>query len=340
MKVLYLHQYFNTPTMSGSTRSYYMAKQLVQSGHQVRMITSWRNLDNDMRRSWFNTDEDGVDVHWVPIEYSNHLSYFARIIAFMKFAWSSYLKASSLEADVVFATSTPLTIAIPAVFVSKKKKVPLVFEVRDLWPGIPISVGALKNPILKLSAHWLEKWAYNHSTAIVALSPGMKEGIVRQGFPQNKIAVIPNISNIDEFKSDRYQVEEFRTSRAWLQDRPLLIYIGTFGFINGLSYLIELAHEIDAIDSEIRILLIGEGKEYGLLEQLARKLSVLNKNLFIEKNIAKNLVPAALGAADISFSSFVDNKMMWANSANKFFDSIASGTPVALNYGGWQKRPS
>jgi hypothetical protein len=150
MRILYLHQYFNTPKMSGGTRSYEMARRLVKMGHDVHMVTSYREETN--HTDWFTTIEDGITVHWLPLLYSNKMNYTQRIKAFVNFAVKSSIKAVSMKADIIFATSTPLTIAIPAVIASKRQKIPLVFEVRDLWPELPIAMGALKNPIARFLA--------------------------------------------------------------------------------------------------------------------------------------------------------------------------------------------
>lgn len=132
MRITYLHQYFNTPEMSGGTRSYEMARKLVAMGHEVNMITSWR--ENDGKTDWFETEEAGIHVHWIPVPYSNKMGFYERLRAFTKFAVYSSLKAIQLKSDIIFATSTPLTIAIPGVIASKINHIPMVFEVRDLWP--------------------------------------------------------------------------------------------------------------------------------------------------------------------------------------------------------------
>jgi UDP-N-acetylglucosamine:LPS N-acetylglucosamine transferase len=142
MKIIYLHQYFNTPTMVGSTRSYEMARRLVAYGHEVHMITSWR--EDDGRKNWFKTEENGINVHWLPVPYSNEMGFYERIKAFVKFALGSAKKAIELKGDIVFATSTPLTIAVPGIIASKINRIPMVFEVRDLWPEVPVALGILR----------------------------------------------------------------------------------------------------------------------------------------------------------------------------------------------------
>ncbi|MDF1641266.1 glycosyltransferase family 4 protein [Thalassolituus oleivorans] len=335
MKIIYFHQYFNTPEMAGGTRSYEVAKRLVAAGHEVHMITSIRETASS-NGEWHNTKEAGISVHWYPVPYSNNMNYTRRILAFFQFAVAAWRYASQIDGDLVFATSTPLTIAIPAVLVSRKKKIPMVFEVRDLWPELPIAMGALKNPVLRMMARLLEKWAYKHSEAIVALSPGMKKGIVETGYKSERVAVIPNSSDNEDFAVDASQIDKFRLERSYIRPtEPMLIYAGTFGKINGVSYMVRLAKEFAKIGSNIQILLIGDGLEKELVVTEAKSSGVLGRNLFIEDSIPKSQIPFLFGCASMASTLFIDLPEMRANSANKFFDTLASGTPVMINFGGW-----
>lgn len=335
MKIIYLHQYFNTPAMAGGTRSYEMARRLVAAGHEVHMITSWRD-NNGQKKDCFVTDEAGITVHWLPVPYSNHMSYKERIMAFLNFARQSASKAKELKGDVVFATSTPLTIAIPAVLAARKKQLPLVFEVRDLWPELPIAMGALRHPLMQWAARRLEHWAYKNSSAIIALSPGMKDGVVKAGYPKKQVAVIPNSSDNQDFRVSLEEGLRFRKEREWLQNRPLLVYGGTFGKINGVGYMVALAKELLTINPDICILLIGEGQEKSIVRQEAAEAGVLGVNLFIEESLPKKDIPAMLSAATMASSLCIDLPEVQPNSANKFFDALAAGKPLLLNYGGWQ----
>lgn len=320
--------------MSGGTRSYEMARRMVAAGHEVHMVTSSREQSNTSH-DWYMTEEAGIKVHWYPVPYSNHMSFFQRIKAFFSFAFAAQKKAASLQGDVVFATSTPLTIALPAVFTARKLKVPMVFEVRDLWPEMPIAMGALNNPLLQWCAKKLERWAYKNSAAVVALSPGMKDGVVKAGYPANQVAVIPNSSDNLEFQHDEQAAQQFRAARSWLGHSPLLVYTGTFGKVNGVAYTVKLAQELKRINSEIKILLVGDGAEKNLVVSEAKAAGVFEENLFLEPSVPKKDVPALLSAATMASALFLDLPEMRPNSANKFFDALASGTPVLLNYGGW-----
>ena len=334
MRVIYLHQYFNTPEMSGGTRSYEMARRMVAAGHEVQMVTSYREQDAN-RDGWFKTEEAGIQVHWYTVPYANHMSFTQRIKAFFSFALAARKKAVELDGDIIFATSTPLTIALPAVPASRKNNIPMVFEVRDLWPEMPIAVGALKNPLMRFAAQKLEHWAYHNAEAVVALSPGMKEGVVRTGYPTEQVAVIPNSSDNAEFKYNPDAAARFRAERDWLGDKPLMVYTGAFGSTNGVGYMVPVAKELLGMGSDVRILLVGDGAEKAKIVEQAKQADVLGINLFIEDKLPKRKIPALLSAANMASALFIDLPEMRPNSANKFFDALASGTPVLLNYGGW-----
>jgi glycosyltransferase involved in cell wall biosynthesis len=311
-----------------------MARRMVDAGYEVHIITSIRE-SSKRPADWLLTEEAGIQVHWYPVPYSNHMSFSQRIKAFFSFARAAQRKAMELEGNVVFATSTPLTIALPAVRVARAKNIPMVFEVRDLWPELPIAMGALRNPFLRFGAKLLERWAYHNSQSVVALSPGMKEGVVKTGYPASKVAVIPNSSDNKDFFYGIEGVDNFRKKRDWLGDRPLLVYTGTFGKINGVDYMVELAKELLSLGSDIRILLVGDGAEREAIKDLALKKGVYQNNLFIENPLPKRDMPSVLAAATMASVLFIDLPQMRPNSANKFFDSLASGTPVMLNFGGW-----
>lgn len=334
MKIIYLHQYFNTPEMSGGTRSYEMAKRIVAAGHEVHMVTSHREEQKE-HKGWFTTDEAGIKVHWYPVPYSNHMSYVQRISAFFAFAFAAKKKATSLQGDVVFATSTPLTIALPAVLTARKLKVPMVFEVRDLWPEMPIAMGALKNPRLQFLAKKLESWAYQNSAAVVALSPGMKEGVLKTGYPASQVAVIPNSSDNLEFIHNDVHATKFREDRAWLDNKPLLLYAGTFGKVNGVDYIVKVAKELKKLNSNIRILLVGDGAEKAKVIAEAKDVGVFEENIFFEPAMLKKDMPILFSAATMTSNLVTDMPQARANSANKFFDSLAASKPILLNHGGW-----
>ena len=332
MRIIYLHQYFHTPAVAGSIRSYEMARRFVAWGHEVHLITA----DREARGGTYRSDEAGIQVHWLGVPYSNMLGTYGRIRAFFEFAWRAAHKAAELEGDLIFATSTPLTVALPAVYAARRKGVPMVFEVRDLWPELPVAMGTLKGYPLIAAAQWLERFAYRNAAHVIALSPGMKAGVARAGYPASRVHVIPNSADLDLFGVPASAGAEFRAAHPWLGERPLVLYAGTLGAINGVGYLARLAAALKAHAPEVCFLVIGHGPDEEKIRALARELEVLGENFFMIPKVPKAAMPAVLSATTVATSLFIDLEEMWVNSANKFFDALASGTPVAINYGGWQ----
>lgn len=332
MKILYLHQYFVTPEMRGGTRSYEMAKRMVAAGHEVHMIASAREGG-----AACNELIDGINVHWIPVLYDNKMSNIRRIAAFVQFAYLCGLQAKKIGGEIVFATSTPLTIVIPALYAKWRLKIPMVFEVRDLWPVLPIAMGAINSKLLKWLAYKMEYMAYHYSKNVVGLSPGMCDGVAKTGYPTEKIHNIPNSCDNELFSVPASSGELYRKKHEWLGDRPLVVYAGTFGRINGVCYLAELAAAVHSIDPEVRFLAVGAGAEDIALLSKAKELGVYEKNFFILPPVNKNEIPELLSAATVCCSLFIAVEAMWDNSANKFFDALAASKPVVINYGGWQK---
>lgn len=330
MKVVYLHQYFNTLSSSSATRSYEMARRLADRGHDVHIVTSSRQDNRSGPEVVGN-----FTVHWHPVPYSQHMSYTQRLKAFFAFAARSAKTARALHGDVVFATSTPLTIAIPGIIATAFRRRPLVFEVRDLWPDVPIAMGALDNKLAQFVALVLEKATYRYSSHIVALSPDMKDAITRKNIPSDKVTVIPNASDNELFETSTETRRTFRDKCEWLQDRKLVLYCGSLGRVNDVSYIVRLAAATWELDKSIRFLVVGKGNDEERVRDTAKTLGVYERNFFMMNPVPKTKVPAIFAAADISMSTVADVPILSANSANKVFDTFASGTPLVINHGGW-----
>lgn len=339
MHILYLHQYFVPPDGSGGTRSYEMARRFVISGNKVTMITSSAFFPATYRFTNRITDLDieGINLKVIDVPYSNKLPYAQRIKAFIDFAIQAIVQSNSIQdVDIVFATSTPLTIAIPGVIAKYKHKCPMVFEVRDLWPELPIAIGAIKNPLIIRIARLLERWAYRNSEHVIALSPGMMYGVVQTGYPKERVSVIPNSCDVALFRSPTINGSDFTDRYPFLKEGALIVYAGTFGIINGVNYLVDIAVEMSKIDSTVRFAVVGDGKQKLQLLEHARNRGVLEKNFWVIPPVSKREMPNLLAAATMALSLFIDLPEMWNNSANKFFDALASSRPIMINYGGWQ----
>lgn len=339
MKIIYLHQYFRFPSESGGTRSYDLATGFMKNGYQVEIVTSTSDGKYNIGKRWVMIEENGLVVYYIYLPYANNLSYFQRSLVFLKFLWFSTFKILALKADVVLATSTPLTIGIPALIKKFVHKTPYIFEARDVWPEAVIAIGALKNKYLQKVLYLLEKLIYKYASAIVPLSLDMKQSIVSR-YPKytiKPIEVIENISEINRFQQEYDPQKKLIEEKIGFRPRFTILYAGTFGRVNGLHYVIELAEKIIGIDATIAFVLIGDGAEKKDIVDLALKKGLLNKNVFILDVVSKQELPQLYYECSMGSSFVISIKELWANSANKFFDTLAAERPILINHEGWQK---
>lgn len=339
MRILYLHQYFTTPSMRGGGRTYEFGRRLTAAGHEVHMLTSDKNglakAVRDGSSAWSISTEAGMTVHWTPVAYDNRMGFAERLSAFGQFATLAAARAIAVGGDLVLATSTPLTIALPAVLASKRLGVPMVFEIRDLWPAVPIAMNILRSRPTIFAARTLERFAYRNAAHIVALSPGIRDHVVATGYPSQRISVIPNGSDFDLFAIEDHAVAAFRSRHDWLGDRPLIAYVGAISRANGVEWLVELAARMRERAPELRFLLVGDGRDTEAVLALARQRGVLDRTLFYFPPVPKQAVPEILGAATLAAVCFIDVEVLHTGSPNKAFDAFAAGTPVLMNFGGW-----
>lgn len=315
-----------------------MARRLVELGHEVNFITSTAHFgpSYSFSKPVTKMEIDGIKLTVLNVLYDNKMAFYSRMWAFIKFLVKASSVSVRFKPDVVLASSTPLTIAIPGLVARYYRNVPLIFEVRDLWPEVPIAVGALKSRCSIYIARCLEKFAYRKSKYIVALSPDMKKSIVESGIHEDKITVIPNNCDLKLFNVPAEDGVRFRQRYDSIKSRPWIVYAGTFGLINGIDYLVDMANAIDRIDPEIALLFFGYGAEEEKAKRKAQEYGLLGKNVFFMEPIPKQEMPGLLSAATISTSVVLPIEALWKNSANKFFDSLAAGTPIMINYYGWQ----
>lgn len=333
MKVLYIHQYFVTPSEPGGTRSYWIAKELVNRGHHVTMITSTNRHHLEATR----LDVDGIDVIYVKNPgYNNYMSSIRKVWSFVAFIRNA-IKAASKEknVDIVFATSTPLTIGAIALWLKKRKKWKYVFEVRDLWPEFPIEIGAIKNKFAIWILRKFEKRIYDKSEHVVALSPGMKEGVMKAGTPEEKVSMIPNMAKPDKFFPHEPNIEIAKQFGIDLT-KFNVIHFGSMGRANGLQYIIEAAKCLrDEGDDDVRFIFMGSGATEPVIKKLSDDYGLNNVSFLGSHKM--DVVAEVVNCCDASITTFLNLPVLKTNSPNKLFDSLSAGKPIIVNSAGWTK---
>src|SRR5690606_14355825 len=343
MRILYIHQYFKKPTENGGTRSYDLATSFLKLGYDINMITTTSENKTKNSKRWVVEEVDGIIVHYLYLPYENSFSFLKRTMIFLQFMYFSSIKLLQLKGDIVLATSTPLTIGIPAILKKIIHKTPYIFEVRDVWPEAVVAIGAIKNQIVLSALKKLEYFIYRNAKFIVPLSIDMKSSILNRypEFNSKILEVIENIAEVNRFTPIYHENDlKLLSLENLIGFNPLvsILYAGTFGKVNHIEYVIDLAKKVLTQDGNIVFLLLGSGSEKEQLIKYAMDLGVLNKNLFFLSPVNKDELPILYSQITIGSSFVAPIKELWANSANKFFDTLASGHPILINHLGWQSK--
>ena len=339
MHIIYVHQYFKTPEQVGGTRSYEMAKRMVHAGHQVSMIcgTSDTMGIKGKTGSILRSQVEGIDIYRIIEPYSNNMSFARRWIAFLRFAKQSLKAAKTLrDVDLVFATSTPLTVGAPGRKAAKFHHCPFVFEVRDLWPERAITLGVLKSRLLIYYLRRMEYRAYHAAQHIITLAPRMSEGVIETGYPASQVTMIPNSCDVGLFvpKTNRDDIEynlhygkpgDFR-----------LVHAGANGLVNGIGLALDAVKILkQRAITGVRFVFIGPGSQTPMLKTRC-DAEGLNDYISWIDPLSKNEIARILPQMDVGMMLCKDNPgIHYGTSPNKFFDYLSSGIPVLINYPGW-----
>jgi glycosyltransferase involved in cell wall biosynthesis len=336
MRFLYCHQYFSTPDGAAGTRSYEMARRLVERGHEVLMVCGSAErgrtgLDGPFVRGRRRGTVDGIDVLEYDLGYANADGVAKRALAFLRFAARSIGVALTEPYDLVFATTTPLTAGIPGIFARWFRGKPFVFEVRDLWPELPRAMGAIKNPLVLWAMSALEWASYRSARGLIGLSPGIVQGIARLGVKPDRIVLIPNGCDFGIFDASAqpWRPEGIRASDL------MAVFAGAHGIANGLDAVLDAAAELKRRGiTDVRIVLIGEGKLKPRLQERAAAEGL--DSVIFHPPVQKGRLAGLMAATDVGLQ-ILDNvpAFYYGTSPNKFFDYISAGLPVLINYPGW-----
>lgn len=328
MKILILHQHFKTPQSGGAIRSWYLAKGLVDNGHSAVVITSHNE------KKYVHTNIDGIEVHYLPISYDNSFDYYRRSVSFLRFVFGSIRIAARIpNVDRIYAISVPLTIAFVARWTSFRKEVPFIFEVGDLWPDAPIEMGFIRNPLMKSSLYSVERTTYRKAQAVVALSAPIKDAILKKA-PMAKVVTIPNMADCEFYKPEKKNrsIEE----KFGVQNKFVVSYIGATGLANGLDYFLECANVCRKAELPIHFIVCGTGALLERLKTDAKRLGL--QNITFTGFLDREGVRGVMNITDAVFVCYKNRPILETGSPNKFFDGLAAGKLIVINFGGWIKK--
>ncbi len=335
MRILYLSQYFIPEVGATQIRAYEMASNWVRLGHEVTMICEVPNhpsgiIPPQYRRIFFQRDQlDGIKLIRVWVKASPTKNFASRMLFYLTYMVNATIAGVLLareKYDLIYASSPPLFVGGAALALKFIKRIPMVFEVRDLWPESAIALGELSGSLAIRGATFLEEACYKKAEKIIVVTQGSRRRLIERGFPENKIEVVPNGANVDVFK---YKPADRQTLRKeyGLEGKFVALYAGIHGIAQGLETIVQAA-EILREDTDIQFLFIGEGPVKAELTSMAARMNISNITLLSEK--PTNVIPSFISAADVALIPLRKIDLFKDTLPSKLFDSWACQRPVLL----------
>ena len=277
----------------------------------------------------------GVEMRAAAIPYENRMGPARRALAFAQYAAWAVREGLKLDKpDVIWGISTPLTAAWAAAQVARRRRVPWVFEVQDLWPAFPIAMGVVPTALARQQLYRMEKRLYESARHIMPLSPDMARYVTDLGIPPAKVTTILNGTDLDlAALATPTAVEALRQAQG-LAGKRVVLYAGTFGRANDIPTLVAAAEALVAKDPDTVWLFLGHGFFEPLVAAAAARWP---GRIRLVGGQARHEVFAWFALAAVSVVSFLGLPVLDANSPAKLYDSLAVGTPVVVSNAGWTK---
>lgn len=338
MKILLIHQYFLEKNDGGGSRWNEMAKAWVGEGHTVTILAGMGHYSTGKKNVRYNKKyffdemfEPGIRVIRSHVSEAYNLNFLGRLWGYFSFVfssiWSGLFKAKE-KYDVIVVTSPPLFVGITAYILSRLKRIPYVFEVRDLWPESAIDTGVVTNSLIIKMAYWFERFLYKKARLINVLTPAFRNTLIEQkNVPPDKIIFIPNAADfsLSEDLLVNFDVCTFRKENG-LQDKVVLTYVGAHGVANHLIQIIEAAERLQ--DKPVLFLLIGDGMQKKMLEQEVEKRRL--NNVHFISTVPKKEVFKYILASDMGMSVLKKVDTFKTVYSNKTFDYMSCKKPILM----------
>jgi glycosyltransferase involved in cell wall biosynthesis len=334
-------QYFPPDMGAPAGRFLDFGRMFVEQGHRVTVVTGLPHfpggvLHEAYRGRWYVRERQaGIDVHrtWTRVAGGHFLGRAAAYATFL-LSGCALVLSRRFDVDCVVATSPPPTAGLVGWLASRVRGVPLVFDVRDIWPESPAQSGRLKSPILIGAFEALARFLYRGAAVVTTVTAGWRRRLVEIGVPADKIHVLSNGVDMTTYEADARAplpaaFGALDPSAHWF------VYAGIFGSPQGLDVVLRAAAAVrDAapdLYAKSQFVLLGEGPKEAELRALAREL-VLDRVVFVPRQprAAAFALLARAFAVVVSLRPRKDTSTV----PSKLYESFASGRPVLYSAGG------
>jgi len=337
MKLLFITDNFPPEVNAPATRTYEHAIEWVKKGVEVTILTCHPNFPDGViykgyKNTFYHVEEiEGIKVIRVWSYMSSNKGFIKRILDYLSFALSAFLVGLFQKTDIIVATSPQFFTTWSAYALSKLKRKPWVFELRDIWPESIVSVGAIHNQKIINLLERIELGLYRDAWHIVAVTDAFKVNLESRGINGSKISVVTNGSNLSLFQQQAKDLDLIRQLK--LEDKFIVGYIGTHGMAHGLDFIIESLAYVK--DEKIHFLFVGNGAMKETIVKMAKHLAL--KNVTFLDAIPKEEVPKYLSICDISLAPLKRNDTFKNVIPSKIFEAAAMQKPTLLGVEGVAK---
>lgn len=337
MRILLLHQYFLEQDDPGGSRFNELTAQWASQGHDLTVIAGMMHYNGHKKRDiyqgkWFVKNRQGaVNVWRTHVSESYNSGFLGRLWGYFSFVfsalWAGMFKDKG-KYDIILVTSPPLFIGITGYLLSRFKRIPFVFEIRDLWPESAIDTGVVTNKWIIKMAYFLENFIYKKAKKINVLTPAFRDTLVnKKNVPADKIIFIPNAADfsLSDHLLTTFDVQSFRREKNW-EDKFVVTYVGAHGVANHLDQVIETGKILS--DTNVLFVLIGQGMQKQHLIDLAKEMQITNV-LFLDA-VPKAEVFKYIFASDMGASVLKNVDTFKTVYSNKTFDYMACKKPIFM----------
>ncbi len=345
MRILLLHQYFLEENDPGASRWNEITKNWTEKGHEIIVIGGMMHANGSeklpqYKKKYFVKNKQGkIDVLRCHVSESYNSGFAGRLLGYFSFMFSSLwggLFKTEGKFDVIIVTSPPLFIGITGYLLSKIKRVPMVFEVRDLWPESAIDTGVLTNKFIIKLAFGIEAFLYKKSKLINVLTPAFQKTLLNQkNVSSDKLILIPNAADftLSEDIMQTFDRDGFRKEND-LDSYFVITYVGAHGVANHLEQLLYAGKKLE--DTNVLFLLIGQGMEKKRLMELSIEIS--NTNIRFLDSVPKKDVFKYIIASDMGASVLKNVETFKTVYSNKTFDYFSCKKPILMAIDGVSRK--
>jgi glycosyltransferase involved in cell wall biosynthesis len=333
MHILFLTDNFPPEVNAPASRTFEHCREWVRAGHRVTVITCAPNFpkgkvfDGYRNRFWQKEMMDGIQVIRVWTYITANEGFVKRILDYQSFMVMAILVSPFVRGvDVVVGTSPQLFTVCAAYVVSRLKRIPFVFELRDLWPESIRVVGAIGNSRLLDALERVELFLYHKAARIVSVTHSFKRNLISRGVNANKVIVVTNGVDVSRFRPQPR--DEVLAAQLGLQGMFIAGYIGTHGLAHGLETLLEAARRLqdNPNGGDVRFLMLGDGANKAKLVEKAQAMGLVN--VVFVSSVPKEQVVRYWSLLDVSIIHLKKTELFTTVIPSKLFECMGMGIPV------------